>query len=293
MGLLGEGAVVGLQDELQLGQRLLSRPELEPVPLDDAALLGVKDLGVDLLLAELGPLVLHDLLAEVVRQVVDVGVGRGGRQVDIIALPANQLDDQVLGARGGGAYQAGLPVGVHLQAHAEHDLVPRFLQVVPSGQLVGPAPVELWPPEALRLRRWDALDQRAVDQLQLVHLLVVVSDQDLGDDGQEPGVTLKAGGPDVSACGGGDQPPGPGVLPCPPPDLLGSGAGLPSSPASQQQPDRPPLTVGQHLVVVGLCQPLGPLGEGHLVGVRGNAQGLQDLRVLQGRQQVSHWRSGA
>jgi hypothetical protein len=49
-----------------------------------------------------------------------------------------------------------------------------------------PAAVELWTPEALRLGRWDALDQRAVDQLQLVHLLVVVSDQYLGNDGQEP-----------------------------------------------------------------------------------------------------------
>jgi hypothetical protein len=49
-----------------------------------------------------------------------------------------------------------------------------------------PTPVELWTPEALRLRRWDALNQRPVDQLQLVHLLVVVSDQYLGNDGQEP-----------------------------------------------------------------------------------------------------------
>ena len=79
--------------------------------------------------------------------------------MDIIALPANQLDDQVLGARGGGAYKTCLPVSIHLQAHAEHDLVPRFLQVVPSGQLVCPAAVELWTPEALRLGRWDALDQ--------------------------------------------------------------------------------------------------------------------------------------
>ena len=186
LGLVGEGAVVGLEDVLQLRQGFVRRPELEPVPLDDAALLGVEDLGIDLLLAELRPLVLHDLLSEVVRQVVDVGVGRGGRQEDVIALPAHQLDDQVLGARGGGAYQAGLPVSVHLQAHAEHDLVPRLLQVLPSGQLISPATVKLWTPEALRLRRWDALDQGAVDQLELVHLLVVVSDQYLGDDGQEP-----------------------------------------------------------------------------------------------------------
>ena len=150
-----------------------------------------------------------------------------------------------------------------------------------------PTTMELWPPEALRLGCWDALDQGAVDQLQLVHLLVVVSDQDLGDDGQQPGVTLKAGGPDVGARWGGDQPAGSGVLPCPPPDLFGSGAGLPGSTASQQQPDRPPVAMGQHLVVVRLCEPLSPLGEGHLVGVRGDAQGLQDFRVLQRLQQIT------
>ncbi len=49
-----------------------------------------------------------------------------------------------------------------------------------------PATVKLRTPESLRLTGGDTLNQRAVDQLELVHLLVVVSYQYLGDDGQQP-----------------------------------------------------------------------------------------------------------
>ena len=45
-GLVGRGAVVALEDELELGEALVAWPQAEPVPLDDTALLGVDDLGV-------------------------------------------------------------------------------------------------------------------------------------------------------------------------------------------------------------------------------------------------------
>ena len=76
-GLLAGGAVVGLEDVLELGEGLVHRPELEHVPLDDASLLRVDDLSVDLLPAQLRPLVLQDLLLEARGEVGKVGVGRG------------------------------------------------------------------------------------------------------------------------------------------------------------------------------------------------------------------------
>ena len=75
--------------------------------------------------------------------------------------------------------------GALAKAHAELDLVPCVLQVVPRGQLVQPAPMELRTPEALGLRGRDALDQAPIDQAQLVVLLVVVGHQRRGYDGAE------------------------------------------------------------------------------------------------------------
>ena len=72
------------------------------------------------------------------------------------------------------------------QAHTELDLIPGLLQVVPGGQLVQPAPVELRPPEALRLAGRDPLDQAPVDQRDLMQGFVVVLDQNLGDHGDQP-----------------------------------------------------------------------------------------------------------
>jgi len=60
-----------------------------------------------------------------------------------------------------------------------------------------PSPVKLRAPEALGLARWDALDQAAVGQPQLVQRLVVVSDQRRRDDGHQPRVALEARRPHV------------------------------------------------------------------------------------------------
>ena len=136
-----------MDDVLEPGELAPGRPELEHGAVDDTALLRVDDLGVDLLSAQGSALVLQDLLAEVVRQVAQVGVGRGGRQDNVIALAAHQFDDQVLGFGRGRTYKMGL----RAQAHTELDLIPGLLQIVPCGQLVQPAPVELRPTEPLRL----------------------------------------------------------------------------------------------------------------------------------------------
>ena len=57
-------AVVALDDVLELRELLAVGPQPEPVAVDDPALLGVDDLCVDLLAAEVGALVLQDLLLE-------------------------------------------------------------------------------------------------------------------------------------------------------------------------------------------------------------------------------------
>ena len=104
---LGEGAVVALQDKLQLRQGLVGRPELEPLSLDDPALFRVNDLGIDLLPPKLGSLVLQDLLPEAWGEVVEVGVGRGGCQVNVVAFPADQVNNQVFRLGGGRRKDAG------------------------------------------------------------------------------------------------------------------------------------------------------------------------------------------
>ena len=48
-----------------------------------------------------------------------------------------------------------------------------------------PSTVELWTAEALWLRGGDALNQRAVDQLDLMQSLVVISDQDRRNHAQK------------------------------------------------------------------------------------------------------------
>ena len=102
LGLLAGGAVVGLDDVLELGELPPGRPELEHVPLDDATLLGVDDFGVNLLPPQLGALELENLLLEVLGQVGEVGVGRGGGHHHVVAVPPHQFDDEVFrfGCRG-------------------------------------------------------------------------------------------------------------------------------------------------------------------------------------------------
>ena len=88
-------------------------------------------------------------------------------------------------------------MGLGAQPHAELDLIPCVLDVVPSGQLIEPRPVELRPPEAGWLGCWDAFDQAAVGQVDLVQRLVVVLDQRGWDDGHQARVALKAGRADI------------------------------------------------------------------------------------------------
>ena len=140
------------------------RPEAEHLPLNHARLFGVDQLSLDLLTAKSGALVLQDLLLEVVSQIGNVGIRRGAGDHHIVALPAYQLHDQILRPRGRGADQPDLLT----QTQAELHHVPRLLQVIPCGQLVTPATVELRASESLGLGRRDALNQAPVDQHQLV-----------------------------------------------------------------------------------------------------------------------------
>ena len=205
--------------------------------------------------------------------------------MDIVALPPHQIHDEVFRFRRGGAEDAGSLA----QAHAEHDLVPGVLQIVPGGQLVAPSPVKLRPSEALRLRRRNPLDQAPVDQLELVVGLVVVLNQGLGDDVDQPRVTLKAGGPNVSRGRGSNKPAGPWLLPSPPAYLLGSGSGLTGAAASKKQPDRPPVAGGQDLVVVGCGKPLGaPLEGGTLLSRKQGVLAAGLFIAQQLEQRVAH-----
>ena len=52
--------------------------------------------------------------------------------MDIFTLPANQINNQVLGLGGGCTHDAGLLA----QTHTEHDLIPCVLEVLPCGKLI-------------------------------------------------------------------------------------------------------------------------------------------------------------
>ena len=109
---------------------------------------------------------MQDLLLELGRKVVEVGVSRGAGDHDILTLTLDQFLDQFLWLR---RSRGDLPDAV-AQSHTELDHVPRFLQVVPSRKLVEPAAVELRASEPLGLGCRDALDHRAIDQVKLLLL---------------------------------------------------------------------------------------------------------------------------
>ena len=139
MFLVSEGAVIGLDDVLELGERLVGGPELEHIAGDDLAVFEVDDLTQHLLLVQLAPLVLLQLVAERGREVGGVLIGRGAVDDHILTLPAHEFEDQVLGLGRGGHND----LGRLTQTQTEHHHVPCVLQVLECGQLVTPCVVPL------------------------------------------------------------------------------------------------------------------------------------------------------
>ena len=236
MRLLRGGRVVARDHVLQGRGLLLGGPHLEPLALDDASVLGVQNLPVDLLLAKVGALVGLELLEECGGEVDLVVVGAGVHHVHLAAdLALVQVDDQLLRLGGGGHDLLDPWYGRVLQTHRELHLVVRVVDVLERAQLVEPTAVELLAPVPLRLGSWYALYDRAVDQGDLQHLLVVVLDQRLRYDVQQARVPLEARRADVVRGRRGHQPPGVGVLPRPNPNPVARGVRFSRSTARQHQ----------------------------------------------------------
>ena len=183
VALLAEGGVQGHDDVVERGEGLAGRPQPQVLALDDAVLFAVEHLGVDLLPADLGALVLHDLFREVGREVLDVDV-RARRADDGVGVLHQALDERDR-LRGGGG---DLP-GVVTQAHRESHHVPGVLGVLavvaPGGQLICPGAVPLRAAEPARLLCGDAGDQGAVVEDDLLVGLVVALDQGWRDNRQK------------------------------------------------------------------------------------------------------------
>ena len=116
---------------------------------------------MDLLTAQVGALVLKDLFLEGWCKVVDVAVSAGAGHHHVVAFPADEIHHHLFGLGCGRANQ----LGALAKPDAELDHVPGFLKVLPCGQLIQPATMELRPPEALGLRRRYALDEATIDKL--------------------------------------------------------------------------------------------------------------------------------
>jgi len=87
---------------------------------------------VDLLPPDLRAFVRKDLLLKAWRKVGQIDVSRGGGDGHVVAFPADQLNDQVLGPRCSGGDDLRPAVSL-FKTYSELDVVPSFVEVVPSG----------------------------------------------------------------------------------------------------------------------------------------------------------------
>ena len=118
---------------------------------------------MDFLPADRCALIAQDLVSEGWCQVVQVRVGRGPCDDDIIALSSQKLPNDGVGLWRGGTDQP----RVCPQAHTEHEQVEGLVCPLPCRQLVQPSTMELGPAEPFWLLGCYALDGRAVDHFDL------------------------------------------------------------------------------------------------------------------------------
>ena len=135
----------------------------------------------------------------------------------------------------------------------------RFFSAISHGNQCArdatPSTMKLWSPETLGFRGWDALDQAAIGQLDLMQRFVVISDQNGWNHAQEARITFKACTPHITACGRRYEPSGAFVGPCPPADLLRGHSRFTGPAASKTQMNTPPVTMRQDLVIERLAHP--------------------------------------
>ena len=152
-----------------------------------------------------------------------------------------------------------------------------------------PSPMELRPPEPLRLRRRDADQHRPVRQRdRRPGLLQVLLHQRWRDHRQQARLPLEARALDVGARRRGHQPPRPRLRPGPPAHLLGSGSSLSRSASGQHQPHRPPVPRWQHLMRVSRLDPPRPPQVRQPLVRRQRLQRTLRIRLRQQLRDVSH-----
>ena len=145
-GLVGVRAVVGLHDVQEVGEGLLRVPQAEPAAFDDAVVLGVDHLGVQLLPPDACALVLrHDFVTEGRREVVKVLVrcARGHEYSFVRNKPTYNGNGL---RRSRDAHPGSLT-----QAQAEHEVGPHVFSVTELGKFVNPSKVMLWAAQSLRV----------------------------------------------------------------------------------------------------------------------------------------------